>query len=252
MVTYPVPERVAYAKASIRAFCNQTHPDKELVIVVDEEPADGLAALGEYIRSLGRSDIRIVLCPRNLILGKKRNLSLDSARGDVLCQWDDDDLFHPQRLECQLACLREGDHEAVYLQEVMQYFPRAQSIYWTNWQSTQAGGHPGSLMVKRVVPFRYPIEGPTASLGEDLHVALLLRERGSVQFLATMPHLFVYVSHGNNSWNASHHEMLASELSISKGLLQRREAAVRQGLKPFDFGTHQLSVQGKNGLAFVI
>jgi hypothetical protein len=67
-----------------------------------------------------------------------------------------------------------------------------------------------------------------------------------------MPHLFLYVSHGSNSWDAGHHRMLASELAISRGLLKRRENEIREGLAPFDFGEGPVAIQGNNGLAFTI
>jgi hypothetical protein len=44
--------------------------------------------------------------------------------------------------------------------------------------------------------------------------------------------------------------MLASTLSISQGLLLRREAEIRAGLRFFDFGHGEMGVQDSNGLAF--
>lgn len=252
MVTLPTPRRFEYVKRSIAAFCDQTHRNKELIIVVDPEPVSARASLAEYVGALGRSDIRIVVAPQKLKLGELRNMSVDCAQGDVLCQWDDDDLYHPQRLECQLAPLLKGEYEAVYLRDVMQYFPAERTLYWTNWQVTEAGGHPGTLMVKRSTPIRYPVEGAVASLGEDLRVALHLKQRGHLCFLPGMPHLFLYVSHGANSWDSGHHRMLSSELAISQGLLKRRESEIRNGLASFDLGEGPIAVRGNNGLAFTI
>ncbi len=252
MLTLPVPERLGFVRRSIAAFCCQTLARKELLVVVDGRVNSGRDALLDYIASLGRSDIRIVTPPARLSLGQLRNLSVEAAGGDFLCQWDDDDCSHPERLARQLTHLLEGNHEAALLQEVMQYFPQSRSLYWLNWRATDAGGHPGTLMLRRSVPIHYPTEGAEAHLGEDLQVVLALKQRGQVGYLARMPHLFVYVSHGNNSWHEEHHRMLASTLSISQGLLQRREAEIRAGLKFFDFGPGEVSVQGSNGLAFTL
>jgi|ERR1017187_4113099 glycosyltransferase involved in cell wall biosynthesis len=252
MVTLPVPERLAFVKRSIAAFCCQTLPRKELVVLVNGGIASGRDALLDYVGSLKRSDIRVLTPPGQLNLGQLRNISVENATGDVLCQWDDDDLCHPERLERQLTVLMEGNYEAAFLRDVIQYFPQSRSLYCTNWRATEAGGHPGTLMVRRSVPFHYPTEGCIARLGEDLHVALSLKERGRVGFIPDMPYLFVYISHGKNSWNDDHHRMLASKLSISQGLLRRREAEMREGLKFYDFGPGDLSVNGSNGLAFKI
>ena len=96
MVTLSTPHRIDYAKRSIDAYCRQTHADRELVVVVDRAAPDGGHALSAHIRSLGRDDIRIAVASVPLRLGGLRNLSIDIARGDVLCQWDDDDLSHPR------------------------------------------------------------------------------------------------------------------------------------------------------------
>jgi glycosyltransferase involved in cell wall biosynthesis len=250
MLTLPVPERLDFVMRSIAAYCRQTLVCKELVVVLDGRVNSGRDALLDYIGSLRRSDIRIVAPPGPLSLGQLRNISVAAARGDFLCQWDDDDCSHPERLARQLTHLLEGHHEAALLQDVVQYFPQSRSLYCLNWRATEAGGHPGTLMVRRSVPIDYPTEGPEAQLGEDLRVALALKQRGRFGYLARMPYLFVYVSHGHNSWHDGHHRMLASTLSISQGLLLRREAEIRAELKFFDFGPGEVGVQGSNGLAF--
>lgn len=205
-----------------------------------------------YIHALGRDDIRIVDPPGYLTLGNLRNIAVDSARGEIICQWDDDDLYHPDRLTRQLQALRSGNFEAVYLQEVIQYFPRQRALYWTNWRATEAGAHPGTLMAWRDVPVLYPTRGEEARLGEDLCVALSLKMRGGVLRLDGQPHLFIYVSHGANSWRDGHHDMLAAQLAISRGLLLRREAELRENLRPFRFESDRLEVRGNNGLGFEI
>ena len=254
MVTLPTPERFELRKRSIAAFCAQTLPQKELVIVVDGGTESALEPLLQYVASLKRADIRVVTPPGKLNLGQLRNLSVETAIGDVLCcHWDDDDLFHPERLERQLAALTTGDHEGVVLSEVLQYFPQTRALYCTNWKATEAGGHPATLMVRRSAGVHYPTEGDVSrGLGDDLHVVLGLRARGGLGFIARMPYLHVYVSHGTNIWSNEHHRMLVSELAISRGLLLRREVELRAGLRPFDFGPGEVSVEGNNGTGFRI
>lgn len=252
MVTLPVPLRFDFCRRSIAAFCAQTLPRKELVMVVDSGPDSARARLLEYVASLQRSDIRVLTPPGQLNLGQLRNISVENATGDVLCHWDDDDLHHPERLERQFTALTTGDHEAVLLSEVLQYFPQTRSLYCTNWKATEAGGHTATLMVRRSAGIHYPTEGTLACLGEDLQVALALRRRGRLGFIPGMPYLYVYVSHGMNSWSDEHHRMLASKLAISQGLLLRREAEIRAGLEPYDFGPGEVSINGNNGPAFKI
>lgn len=250
LVTLSTPQRAAYARRSIDAYCRQTHADRELVVVVDRTAPDGGDALAAYIESLGREDIRIVIAADRLRLGGLRNLSVEAARGDVICQWDDDDLYHPQRLEAQYALLVGGDYEAVYLQELMQYYPERRALYSTNWRATPVGGLPGTLMAHRTAPLNYPENGATSMLGEDTEVALALIARGRVGYVRDAPHIHIYVSHGANTYDDSHHLMLTRELSVSKALLQRREAALRAGLMPFALPADSIDVIGSNGTAF--
>jgi glycosyltransferase involved in cell wall biosynthesis len=250
MVALAVPEREASAKRSIDDFCRQTLANKNLVLVLSGGVESVEQSLRDYVETLGRDDIRVFTQPKGLSLGQLRNFSISVATGDVLCQWDDDDLYHPARLERQLAALIEGNFEAVYLQEVMQYFPASKVLYWTSWRATEAGGHTATMMVRREAPIRYSTEGSTARLGEDLEVARMLVARGRVGYVAAKPHLYVYVSHGANSWDEGHHRMLAEKLSISQGLLRRREAQVREGMAAHGFGRDTVTVTGNNGEAF--
>ena len=69
--------------------------------------------------------------------------------------------------------------------------------------------------------------------------------RGGLHGQPGLPHLYVYVSHGLNTCGEDHHRMIADRLAVSQGLLRRREAAVRVGLEPFEFGAGPVSVGGR-------
>jgi glycosyltransferase involved in cell wall biosynthesis len=251
MVTLPVHDRFARLKHSIAGYLAQTHGRRELVVVLDAGTlGTTAAAIKGHVATLGRDDIRIIEVAGTPTLGALRNFSKASARGEVVCQWDDDDLHHPERLERQLAALIQSRVEGVCLQEVMQFFPAERSLYCTNWRATEAKAHPGTLMRWSRSAVLYPETGERARLGEDLDVVLQLQDRGAYAVLAGAPHLYVYVSHGGNSWNDGHHRMLANSLGLSQGLLRRRESALREGLAPFDFGPGAVNVRGANGAAF--
>ena len=252
MVALPVPERLDRLKQSLAAYIEQTHGRRELVLVINGGEPAAAAAIKAHVAALGRRDIRIIEPPGTLTLGALRNLSRASAEGEVVCQWDDDDLSHPERLERQLAALVQSGAEGVCLREVMQFFPAERRLYGANWRATEAQAHPGTLMLWSWSPAAYPETGARSRLGEDLDVVLQLQRRGAYGVLAGVPHLYVYVSHGGNSWDEAHHRMLATSLGLSQGLLRRRESALREGLAPFDFGPGAVTVQGANGPAFTL
>lgn len=233
---------------SIEGFRRQTYPARELVLVLNGGDPAVATRIRDRVAGLDDASIRIAEPPGTLSLGALRNISLAQARGEIVCQWDDDDIYHPHRLAAQRAALADAD--AVFLQEVMQFYPHERTLYCTNWHATEAKAFPGSLMCRAAAGIRYPETGDRARLGEDSVVARDLAERGRVVTLGGAPHLYVYVSHGRNSWPDEHHRMLASRLALSRGLLQRREAALRSGLAPIDLGPDDIVVHGYNGAAF--
>jgi hypothetical protein len=46
--------------------------------------------------------------------------------------------------------------------------------------------------------------------------------------------------------------LLTRRLGISRALLLRREAEIREGLRPLDFGPEDITVEGYNGAAFTL
>lgn len=251
MVTLPVPARFEFFKRSVAAYCVQTHPARELVIVADGS-RDAREPLREHIASLGRDDIRFAPVQGVSTLGALRNRAREAARGEFFCQWDDDDLHHPQRLAEQLSILESVDADCAYLEDVMQYVVGSRKLFWTNWRATETRAHPGTLLCRRTAQPAYPELGETAERGEDSVVCIELQRRSNVAILREKAHLYVYVSHGANKFADEHHAMLARELAISRGLLLRREQALRAGLAAFDFGDEEPVVQGSNGPAFTL
>jgi glycosyltransferase involved in cell wall biosynthesis len=252
MVTMPAPHRLWPLKRSLAAYCAQSHARRELIVVHDDGDAADRAAIRRAIDELEREDIRLVTRPGQLTLGALRNISWLEARGDFVCQWDDDDLYHPERLARQLDALDGSAALATCLRESMQYVPASRRLYLTNWAATPAAAKPGSLMCRRSLSVAYPEDGPDARLGEDLAILARIRRMGDVHCQANAPHLYVYVSHGHNICGEPHHRMIAERLAVSKGLLRRREAALRSGLAPFAFGPGDVVVEGRNGAAFRI
>jgi len=249
MVT--MPTRLELFKRSVAAYCAQTYEDKELVVVTDG-PRDAMRPLAAHVESLRRSDIRFVHEERSRSLGALRNLSCEASSGAYVCQWDDDDIYHPRRLEEQYRALRKQDAACLYLEETMQFIVTSRQLYWLNWHATEVRAHPGTLLCARSAMIAYPEEGESAEFTHDSVVCLELQKRPGFATLAAQPFLYVYVTHDLNKYPREHHEMLASTLAISQGLLLRRERALRDGLEGIDFGPGEVAVQGSNGQAFTL
>ena len=238
-------------KRSVAAYCAQTHTNKELIVVTDG-PLDAERSIAEHIGSLGRSDIRIVHEDQRRSLGALRNLSCEAATGAYLCQWDDDDIYHPRRLEAQYHALVEARAECLYLEDTFQFIAASRQLYWMSWRATEARAHPGTLLCRRASQPRYPESGEAAERGEDRLVCLELQKKPGFATLSQSPYLYVYVTHGVNKFPPEHHAMLSHELAISRGLLVRRQDEIRAELTCLDFGSGAIVVQGSNGPAFVV
>jgi glycosyltransferase involved in cell wall biosynthesis len=252
MVTRPVPSRLAHFERSVADYARQTYAPRELVVVLDRgEPATRDAFVA-HVHALRRDDIRIVEPEGKLVLGALRNASLAAARGDLLLVWDDDELFHPERIATQVRLLAELGADAMCLEETMHYFPATRSLTCINFRKAPPQAMPGSLLMRRGLAVAYPETGPNAERGEDTDLVAQLRALGGFRAAAGHAHLYVYQCHGTNTWSDEHHRMLVRELALSQALLRRREARLREALAPIAFGPGPVTVAGYNGVAFTL
>src|SRR5262245_50450534 len=87
--------RKALCRRAVRCFERQSYPNRELVVV-----DDGEQDLSEVLYSLSDRHViyRRISPSADNVLGRLRNLALETATGTVIAQWDDDDWYHPERL----------------------------------------------------------------------------------------------------------------------------------------------------------
>jgi len=94
-------DRLEMFKRSVSLFLRQTWLRKELIVVIDG--TDVAEEIHSYVMQLGKEEIKCVTVAGPSTLGRLRNISIGIATGEILCQWDDDDLYHPLRLERQFS-----------------------------------------------------------------------------------------------------------------------------------------------------
>jgi hypothetical protein len=101
-VIMPTRGRPGLVRESVAAVVAQTYSgDIECIVVHDQEPPD------EELERLGTAGhrVRVVANSRAPGLAGARNTGLDLARGDYIATCDDDDVWHPDKLQCQVARL---------------------------------------------------------------------------------------------------------------------------------------------------
>jgi UDP:flavonoid glycosyltransferase YjiC (YdhE family) len=179
------------ARWSVDCFRSQTYSNRELVVVTSNADGDLRAHLDE----LRDPRIRFAdVAPHGASLGALRNLAVAHARGEILCTWDDDDLFGADRLAASVTALLTSGAAAAFLERVTMWWPARQELTVSlrhAWENT--------MVAHRAVVPRYP-DLPRA---EDTEVAARIAAANPVVLLDD-PNLFVYVVTGNNTWGPEH------------------------------------------------
>ncbi len=220
--------RAELFEQSFNCYCRQTYPDKELVIVSqgDEEYRNLIL---DRVASSGRKDIRTVFMPPDAPLGTLRNASLEASSGELVCQWDDDDLNHPDRISAQVNAVYEFGAQASFLLDHLHFFADTKQIFWCDWvRSRRDLGHAGTLLAyRRFIP---PYD-PSLRFGEDSMVQQALFMQGSrVALLRSLGYLYVYVYHGRNVFDRKHHQTLARWLGLERNSLEGRAEVLCRAL----------------------
>src|SRR5215831_3106096 len=133
-LTVTQESRLGSLNLALSDFLRQTERDRELVIV-----HDGTDAFHERLSAMAGTDpgsrIRVVRVPSSprLTLGALGNASLAAARGEYICQWDDDDRYHPRRFEIQMEALRAAGSDACVLVDQLHFFVESREMYWDDW-----------------------------------------------------------------------------------------------------------------------
>lgn len=183
--------RLFPARFAVDCFRAQGWAARELVLVCDG-PGTAIEA---YCRQLGDERIRLVYPTTPATsLGELRNLSLASARGDWICQWDDDDLYHPDRIALGMQALLALGADAMFLQRWLLWAPGERRLGVSGAREWE-----GSMLARRASVPSYP----ALARGEDTVVMHAMLRRGRV-LLLDAPWAYTYVQTGANTWNAGH------------------------------------------------
>jgi glycosyltransferase involved in cell wall biosynthesis len=192
MATFDRPSFVALALAGFDA---QTYPNKELVIV--DDGTRSVEAIAE-----GRVDVRYHRLHRRASIGEKRNVGNSLAQGEIVCLWDDDDWYSPERIRYQTLPILYDEADLTGLKSAfLMFLPTGEvwsatdALHRSMFEGDVAGG---TLTYGRAIAQR--IRYPSTNLGED---ASLIRRALRLGFrLKRLENggRFIYMRHDHNTW----------------------------------------------------
>lgn len=188
-------EKPVFLKRAIQCFLSQSYPNKELLIVYeDDDPATRRAA-----KSISHDSIRTLEVPSfpKMTLGELRNLSIKACTGDYFCQWDDDDWYHNMRIEAQMDALLRSHKRASVL------------AYWLIYDTINNDAFlsipnpwPGTVLCHKQF-FLEGLQYESRSKSEDTaYLIELMRLKCIVPVV--MPSLYIYSYHARNTWGMQH------------------------------------------------
>ncbi len=102
----PTYNRPILVLGAVKSALNQTHPNMEVIVVVDGPDNSTHRALG----AIADPRIRIITLPQHQGACGARNAGVQAAKGEWVAFLDDDDEWLPAKTELQLAAARRSVH----------------------------------------------------------------------------------------------------------------------------------------------
>ncbi len=170
--------------------------------------------------------------PSGLTLGELRNLAVKLAKYPLVCQWDDDDLYHPRRLEIQYAYLKIKNADFCFLTDQLHLFQEEHLLYWDDWnaESPPLNLIQGTLMGKKQLLGQYP----ALSRGEDTPVVMdLVRCGHKIAALGGMGWIYIYIYTGKNVWDKEHHMAISDWKHLSGDRLKTQISLLDARLREY-------------------
>lgn len=185
---------------AIGCFEAQTYLHKELVVLYeeDDEPTRRFVAENSFAHHI--RFIKAKALPRQP-LGQLRNMAIEQSHGAFICQWDDDDWYHINRLQFQYNALHKACSKASVMTQWLVFDHTRGSAYISNRRLWE-----GSVLCEKKV-LQQKQYAPV-SIGEDTVVIDYLKDNDHICEMNDHAGLYIYVYHGANTWNAAHWDLI--------------------------------------------
>lgn len=169
-----------WVELAIQCFLRQTYPNKELIIVARQTDPILEATIASfpnvyiYYPSLSSS---------MQTLDELQQLALEHTSGEYICQWQDDHLAHPLRLECQMTALQSLKAEVCFCVRLLLHVPQSKAFAISGYKAWE-----NSLLGLKEKVMTYPGQ----YLGRESSLAVRLLHKCRVALL-DRPHIYTAV-----------------------------------------------------------
>lgn len=99
-------KRYDYLKTTLKSICAQTYRNLEVLVVADGDDPE----IKSVVSGLGDARVKYLFTPHAGFPAVPRNEGLRNAQGKWLAFCDDDDLWHPEKVACQIPVLQNSKY----------------------------------------------------------------------------------------------------------------------------------------------
>lgn len=123
-ICMPTFNRRPFIPIIIKCFENQTYPKDKMEWIIIDDGTDKIEDLVAHI-----PQVKYFKYDEKMTLGKKRNLSNEKAKGDIIVYMDDDDYYPPDRVKHAVERLRDSKALCAGSSEMNIYFKHINKMY---------------------------------------------------------------------------------------------------------------------------
>lgn len=192
--------RLNLLKNSIEMFLSQTYVNKEMVIVYHNEDHN----TKNYLISLNIENIiPIEYNQDSMNIGNKRNFGINYCTGDYIMVWDDDDLYHQDRISTYIKNI--GNYDAICSNTLIMFDLDINNIYMNHYKEN---GWENTLLFKNLPEYRYG----NISNYEDTYLLNILNDKKKLIHYDFAKYQ-IYIRWNHNNFNLVTKKLLFSDIS---------------------------------------
>jgi len=217
----PTYNRRQYVPQAIHYFQRQEYQSCELLVLDDGE---------DRVPDLVPDDVRIRYMPldKRMVLGAKRNLACEMARGQIIVHWDDDDWIAPWRVLYQVEVLQSTGASLCGAARQLYYDPTRDRAWLYEYPAAQKRWMAGNTLCYHKTFWQHN-RFPEIQVGEDTRFVWSSQARNSA--ITPKSDFYVGIIHPSNTspksltgpfWHAhpAHevHRLLGEDLAFYRGV----------------------------------